>query len=71
MIVRQTGSNWRGLPVTDPIGTVILENFTRCDLREYAKTLNVKRGRNKTDVMTNLIESGLLTVQINLLEGVE
>jgi len=41
----------------------VLMNFSRKVLRSHARTLGVKRGRNKENVVKNLVEAGA-TVRI-------
>ena len=43
-----------------------LHAFTRKELREYAKDLGVDMGRNKKDVIINLIVSGRATICASL-----
>ena len=46
--------------------TTALSAFTRKSLREYAKYLSVDRGRNKKDVVVNLVNSGKATMLVIL-----
>lgn len=43
-----------------------LERFTREDLRNYAESLGVERGRNKIDTINNLLASGKATLLAQL-----
>lgn len=42
--------------------------YTRDQLREMAKTLKIKHGRNKRDTLTNLLKSGKIDVSLRLIE---
>lgn len=50
----------------DPGDKEILRQFTRQELREYAKVLGVKRGRDKSETINNLVASGLARVTVRL-----
>lgn len=43
-----------------------LMEFTRDDLRDYAETLDVDKGRNKSDTIRNLMASGKATLCASL-----
>ena len=43
-----------------------LDKFTRRELRDYATSLGVKRGRSKTDMIRNLLDSGKATMYVTL-----
>lgn len=49
-----------------PATLVALNKFTREELREYAKSLNIERGQNKEDTIRNLLESGRATILVQL-----
>jgi hypothetical protein len=49
-----------------PAWAPALERFTREELREYAKSINVERGQNKHDTIRNLLESGRATMLVQL-----
>lgn len=46
--------------------TKALKAFSRDELREYVKRLGVKVGRNKTDVIKNLVADGRVELNISL-----
>jgi hypothetical protein len=44
----------------------ILDYFSRDELRDYARSIGVRTGRNKQDTITNLIESDKLSISVSL-----
>jgi hypothetical protein len=44
----------------------MLGHFSRDELRDYARSIGVRTGRNKQDTITNLMESGKLSISVTL-----
>jgi activator of HSP90 ATPase len=44
----------------------ILDHFSRDELREYARSIGVRTGRNKQDTITNLMVSDKLSISVSL-----
>jgi hypothetical protein len=44
----------------------ILDYFSRDELRDYARSIGVRIGKNKQDTITNLMESYKLSISVSL-----
>lgn len=49
-----------------PAKPIVLQSFTRDELRDYAKSLGVQVGRDKITTIDNLWKSGRATVRVSL-----
>ena len=49
-----------------PASAEALRKFSREDLRDYAESIGVERGRNKEDTIRNLVKSGKATLCASL-----
>lgn len=65
-IVKEVEENKRKTISCAFISFFILNQFSRDELRKYAKSLNVKRGKDKSNTIRNLIFSEKAYVNISL-----